>query len=105
MRLKAPFFRMVLRNTYMELELGDIVVFAEARRRGLYAEVYMDDVGYIYEKGNWYAYDNEGRPKAITAAEAERLRRLAKKLSTLPSYEVLEQLIKAIYSIQAKAQA
>ncbi len=104
MRLRAPFLRMVLRNTYMELEIGDIVVFAESKRRGLYAEVYMGDVGYIYEKGKWYAYDNEGRPKTITAGDAERLRRLAKKLSTLPKYKVLEQLIKALSTAKAKTQ-
>ncbi|AAL63490.1 hypothetical protein [Pyrobaculum aerophilum] len=104
MRLRAPFLRMVLQNSYMELELGDIVIFAEAKRRGLYAEIYMGDVGYIYEKGMWYAYDGEGRPKIITATEAERLRKLAKKLSTLPKYHVLEQLIKALASVEPRAQ-
>ena len=105
MRIKAPFLRLVLRNAYMELELEDIVVFAEARGRGLYAEVYMGDVGYIYEKGGWHAYDGEGRPKPITPQEAERLRRLSRKLATLPRYHVLEQLIKALSAVEAEARA
>jgi len=104
-RLKAPFLRLVLRNAYMELELDDIVVFAEARRRGLYAEIYMGDVGYIYEKGDWRAYDGEGRHKPITPQEAERLRKLAKKLATLPRYHVLEQLIKALSAVEVEARA
>ncbi|ACB39533.1 hypothetical protein [Pyrobaculum neutrophilum] len=104
MRLRAPFLRLVLRNSYMELELKNVVVFAEAKRRGLYAEVYMDDVGYIYEKGGWQAYDGEGRPKEITPEEAEKLRKLAKRLSTLPRYHVLDLLIKALSSAKATAE-
>jgi hypothetical protein len=104
-RLRAPFFRMVLQNAYMELELEDIVVFAEARGRRLYAEIYMGDVGYIYEKGGWHAYDGEGRPKAITPQDAERLRKLAKKLATLPKYRVLEQLVKALSTAEAEVKA
>ena len=103
-RLRAPFLRIVLRNTYMELELNDMAIFAEARRRGLYAEIYMGDVGYIYEKGDWQAYDAEGKPKPITPREAERLKRLAKRLATLPKYHVLEQLIKALSSVKAEAK-
>lgn len=103
MRLRAPFLRLVLRNAYMELELEDIVVFAESRRRGLYAEIYMGDVGYIYEKGEWHAYDGEGRSKPITPQEAERLRKLSRKLATLPRYHVLEQLIKALSAVEAEA--
>jgi hypothetical protein len=102
-RLRAPFLRLVLRNAYMELELEDIVVFAESRRRGLYAEIYMGDVGYIYEKGEWHAYD-EGRSKPITPQEAERLRKLSRKLATLPRYHVLEQLIKALSAVEAEAR-
>jgi hypothetical protein len=75
----------------MELELEDIVVFAESRRRGLYAEIYMGDVGYIY-----------GRSKPITPQEAERLRKLSRKLATLPRYHVLEQLIKALSAVEAR---
>ncbi len=104
MRLRAPFLRLVLRNAYMELELEDIVVFAESRRRGLYAEIYMGDVGYIYEKGEWHAYDGEGRSKTITPQEAERLRKLSRKLATLPRYHVLEQLIKALSAVEAEAR-
>jgi hypothetical protein len=104
-RLRAPFLRMVLQNVYMELELEDIVVFAEARGRRLYAEIYMGDVGYIYEKGGWHAYDGEGRPKAITPQDAERLRKLAKKLATLPKYRVLEQLVKALSTAEAEVKA
>jgi hypothetical protein len=103
-RLRAPFLRLVLRNVYMELELDDIVVFAESRRRGLYAEIYMGDVGYIYEKGGWHAYDGEGRSKPITPQEAERLRKLSRKLATLPRYHVLEQLIKALSAVEAEAR-
>ena len=105
MRLKAPFLRMVLRNAYMELELEDIVVFAEARGKRLYAEIYMGDVGYIYEKGGWHAYDDEGKPKVITPQDAERLRKLAKKLTTLPKYRVLEQLVKALSTAEAEVKA
>jgi hypothetical protein len=104
-RLRAPFLRMVLQNAYMELELEDIVVFAKARGRRLYAEIYMGDVGYIYEKGSWHAYDGEGRPKAITSQDAERLRKLAKKLATLPKYRVLEQLVKALSTAEAEVKA
>jgi hypothetical protein len=104
-RLRAPFLRMVLRNAYMELELEDIVVFAETRGRRLYAEIYMGDVGYIYEKGGWHAYDGEGRPKVITPQDAERLRKLAKKLATLPKYRVLEQLVKALSTAEAEVKA
>jgi len=104
-RIRAPFLRLVLRNAYMELELEDVVVFAEARRKGLYAEIYMGDVGYIYERGSWHAYDGEGRPKSITPQEAERLRRLSRKLATLPRYHVLEQLIKALSAVEAEARA
>ena len=104
MRLRAPFLRLVLRNAYMELELDDIVVFAESRRRGLYAEIYMGDVGYIYEKGEWHAYDGEGGSKPITPQEAERLRKLSRKLATLPRYHVLEQLIKALSAVEAEAR-
>lgn len=100
MRLRAPFIRMVLRNRYMELELGDVVIFAEARGRGLYAEIYIGDVGYIYEKGRWYSYDSEGNPKTIAKHEAEALRKLGKRLSTLPRYHVLEQLTKALKSVE-----
>ena len=105
MRLRAPFLRMVLQNAYMELELEDIVVFAEARGKRLYAEIYMGDVGYIYEKGGWHAYDGEGRPKVITPQDAERLRKLAKKLATLPKYRVLEQLVKALSAAEAEVKA
>ena len=105
MRLRAPFLRMVLQNAYMELELEDIVVFAEARGRRLYAEIYMGDVGYIYEKGGWHAYDGEGRPKVITPQDAEKLRKLAKKLATLPKYRVLEQLVKALSTAEAEVKA
>jgi len=104
-RLRAPFLRIVLRNAYMELELEDIVVFAEVKRRGLYAEIYMGDVGYIYEKGDWHAYDGEGKPKVITPQDAERLRKLAKKLATLPKYRVLEQLVKALSTAEAEVKA
>jgi hypothetical protein len=71
-RLRAPFLRIVLRNAYMELELEDIVVFAEVKKRGLYAEIYMGDVGYIYEKGDWHAYDGEGKPKVDNARRTRR---------------------------------
>lgn len=104
MRLKAPFLRMILRNSYMELEMKDVVIFAEAGKKGLYAEIYMDDIGYIYEKGRWQSYDGEGKPKAITPQEAEKLRKLAKQLSTLPKYYVLDLLVKALSSIKAEAE-
>ena len=104
-RLRAPFLRLVLRNSFMELEMNNVVVFAEAGKRGLYAEVYVDDEGYVYEKGRWTAYGGDGKPRAITAEDAKKLKSLAKRLSTLPSYTVLELLIKALNSVEAKARA
>lgn len=104
MRLKAPFLRIVLRNTYMELEIDNIVVFAETRGRSLYAELYIDDVGYIYEKGKWTAYDGNGNQKQITAEDLAKLRKLARRLSTLPKYPVLELLIKALSALGKEAR-
>ncbi|MEM5827595.1 MAG: hypothetical protein QXT46_06290 [Pyrobaculum sp.] len=96
MRLKAPFLRIILRNTYMELEFENIAIFAESRGRKLYAELYINDVGYIYERGKWAVYDNEGNPRGMTPEDAAQLQKLAKRLSTLPKYPVLELLIKAL---------
>ncbi|MEZ0319494.1 MAG: hypothetical protein ABWK05_05840 [Pyrobaculum sp.] len=105
MRLRAPFLRLVLRNSFMELEMNGVVVFAEVGKRGLYAEVYVEDVGYVFEKGRWTVYGGDGKSRSITEEDAKRLKNLAKRLSTLPNYTVLELLVKALYSVEAKARA
>jgi len=104
-RLRAPFIRLTLKNTYMELEVDDVVVFAESRGRGLYAEIYMGDMGYIYERGRWLSYDKEGRLRPLSEEDLEKLRKLARRLATLPRYAVLEQLLKAIASAKLKISA
>lgn len=100
MRLKAPFLRLVLKNSYMELEMGDVAIFAESRKGKLYAELYIGDIGYVYEKNSWYSYDGEGKGRAITHEDVVKLKRLARRLATLPKYPVLEKLIEALSSVR-----
>ncbi|MFN7106235.1 MAG: hypothetical protein ACK4M3_06610 [Pyrobaculum sp.] len=96
MRLKTPFLRLALTNSNIELELENVMVFGEVRRGQLYAEIYIGEASYIYERRRWYVYDGEGRPRAMTEDDRSQLRQLAKMLSSLPPYLVLEKLIKAL---------
>ncbi|MFN3804534.1 MAG: hypothetical protein ACK4SY_05720 [Pyrobaculum sp.] len=96
MRLKTPFLRLALTNSHMELELDNVMVFGEVRRGQLYAEIYIGETSYIYERRRWYVYNGEGKLRHMTDKDRAELRQLAKMLSTLPHYLVLEKLIKAL---------
>lgn len=96
MRLKSPFLRIVLNNHYLEIEFENVAIFAEFKRGRFTAEIYIDDVGYIYEKKRWQVYDVDEKTRQLTARDVEMMRSLAKKLSTLPNYIVLKKLIDAL---------
>jgi len=99
-KLRAPFLKLALKPNRMELEVEDVFIYAELKRGFLYAEIYVGDYAYFHANGEWEKYDEEGQ--RVKFEESDRLvfAKLAKKLSQLPKYEVLEKLLKAITRMQ-----
>ena len=83
----------------------DAALRLEGEKTGEVAEGVGVAMGYIYERGRWLSYDKEGRLRPLSEEDLEKLKKLARRLATLPRYAVLEQLLKAIASAKLKISA